>query len=42
MSNVETPRNISKMQGICGTVIGAVNELIEAGVLLLFIIFMIF
>lgn len=34
--------SISRMQGICGDVIGAVNELTEAGVLLLFIVFMIF
>jgi adenosylcobinamide-GDP ribazoletransferase len=34
--------SISKMQGICGDVIGAVNELTEAAFLLLFIVFMIF
>ena len=34
--------SISKMQGICGDVIGAVNELTEVSVLLLFIVFTIF
>jgi len=34
--------SFSKMQGICGDVIGAVNELTEVIVLLLFIVFMIF
>ncbi len=33
--------SFTKMQGICGDVIGAINELTEVGVLLLFIVFII-